>query len=90
MALIWMSGKKHKTLGVVSVQMIKNTLWHLGRPVCVTDCWGYSGIARCYRSEWRETHPEEFQETKNKVAAKIGENVADKPVDPGEPEARLL
>jgi predicted PurR-regulated permease PerM len=28
-------------------------------------------------SEWRETHPEEFQETKNKVAGKLEENVAD-------------
>jgi predicted PurR-regulated permease PerM len=41
-------------------------------------------------SEWRETHPDEFQATKNKVATKIEENVADKPVDPTEPEARLL
>ena len=41
-------------------------------------------------SEWRETHPDEFQATKNKVAAKIEEKVAAKPVDPTEPEARLL
>ena len=44
-------------------------------------------------SEWRETHPQEFQAAKGKVAEHVEKNVADKPVNPEadpEPEARLL
>ena len=44
-------------------------------------------------SEWRETHPQEFQAAKGKVAEHVEKNIADKPVNPEvdpEPEARLL
>ncbi len=48
-------------------------------------------------SEWRAMHPQEFQAAKEKMAQKVEENVADKPVGPGsdsdsdsEPEAKLL
>src|SRR5207244_2474581 len=40
-------------------------------------------------SEWRETHPQEFQEAKDKVAEQVEKNIADRPVHPGadpEPE----
>jgi len=43
-------------------------------------------------SEWRETHPHEFQAMKDKAAEQL-KNVADKPVDPGadaDPEPKLL
>jgi predicted PurR-regulated permease PerM len=40
-------------------------------------------------SEWRETHPQEFERTANKIAKTVEENVAEKPVDP-EPAAKLL
>jgi predicted PurR-regulated permease PerM len=41
-------------------------------------------------SEWSQTHPEEFDEAKNKVVGQIDKNVADKPVGPKDSEARLL
>src|SRR5947209_3014104 len=44
-------------------------------------------------SEWRETHPQEFQEARNKAAEQVEKNIADRPVHPGadsEPEAKLL
>jgi predicted PurR-regulated permease PerM len=40
-------------------------------------------------SEWRETHPQEFERAANKIAKTVEENVAEKPVDP-EPAAKLL
>ena len=40
-------------------------------------------------SEWRETHPQEFERAANKIAQTVEENVAEKPVDP-EPPAKLL
>jgi len=40
-------------------------------------------------SEWRETHPREFERAANKIAQTVEENVAEKPVDP-EPAAKLL
>ncbi len=44
-------------------------------------------------SEWRETHPQEFQRAKEAAADKLEQNVANKTIDPGqEPEVqeRLL
>ena len=44
-------------------------------------------------SEWRETHPQEFQAVKDKAAEHVEKNIADRPVHPGadsEPDARLL
>ncbi len=40
-------------------------------------------------SEWREMHPNEFQQVKDKIAQKIEVNVASAPLDP-EPAAKLL
>jgi len=40
-------------------------------------------------SEWRETHPQEFERAANKIARTVEENVAEKPADP-EPAAKLL
>jgi len=40
-------------------------------------------------SEWRETHPQDFERAANKIAKTVEENVAEKPVDP-EPAAKLL
>ena len=40
-------------------------------------------------SEWREMHPDDFQQAKDKLAGKIEEHVADKTLEP-EPEAKLL
>ena len=40
-------------------------------------------------SEWREMHPDDFQQAKDKLADKIEEHVADKTLDP-EPQAKLL
>ena len=39
--------------------------------------------------EWHETHRQEFQTTKDKVAEQVEKNIADTPLDP-EPEAKLL
>ena len=36
-------------------------------------------IVVSFWKEWRETHPEEFQEIKNQVADKVEKNVADRP-----------
>ena len=36
-------------------------------------------IVVSFWTEWRETHPEEFQEIKNQVADKVEKNVADRP-----------
>ena len=44
-------------------------------------------------SEWRETHPHEFQEARDKAAEQVEKNIADRPVHPGgdpEPEAKLF
>ncbi len=44
-------------------------------------------------SEWRETHPHEFQAMKDKATEQVEKNVADKPVNPGadaDPEPKLL
>src|SRR6266568_6189570 len=44
-------------------------------------------------SEWRETHPHEFQAMKDKATEQVEKNVADKPVNPeadAEPEPKLL
>ena len=44
-------------------------------------------------SEWRETHPQEFEAAKGKIAEHVEKHVADKPIDPEadpEPEAKLL
>jgi predicted PurR-regulated permease PerM len=44
-------------------------------------------------SEWRETHPQEFQEARDKAAEQVEKNIADRPVHPGadpEPEAKLF
>ena len=40
-------------------------------------------------SEWRETHPQEFERAAGKIAKTVEENVAEKPVEP-EPAAKLL
>ena len=40
-------------------------------------------------SEWREMHPDDFQQAKDKLADKIEEHVADKTLD-AEPQAKLL
>jgi len=40
-------------------------------------------------SEWREMHPDDFQQAKDNIANKIDENLAGKTLDP-EPQAKLL
>ncbi len=40
-------------------------------------------------SEWREMHPDDFQQAKDNIADKIDKNLADKVLEP-EPEAKLL
>lgn len=40
-------------------------------------------------SEWREMHPDDFQQAKDNIADKVDKNLADKVLEP-EPEAKLL
>ncbi|HLJ34880.1 MAG TPA: AI-2E family transporter [Ktedonobacteraceae bacterium] len=41
-------------------------------------------------TEWKETHPDQFQQQKEVVEQSIDENLADKPLNPAEPTDKLL
>ena len=40
-------------------------------------------------SEWRETHPQEFQRAKDAAVDKLEKNVANKPIDPNEEDSEV-